>query len=121
MKRDLAERLRTALTAGLHVEGGRETYGCSIEAVMAHVAASQLRAIRCAMLMGDPDDGIQEDGRGWCATGRFTRLDAVAAIGGVMALLQESHAIATDIRTALGEPTCDDQAAPPLGRASVGN
>ena len=104
MNRDLAERLRTALTGGLHVETDpSQSYGCSVEAVMAHIAASQLRAIRCAMVMGDPDDDEQEDGRGWVVTGKFTRLDAVAAIGGVMALLQASHHLAGEIRHSLKE------------------
>jgi len=103
MNRDLAERLRIALTGGLHVEVA-DTYGCSIEAAMAHIAASQLRAVRCALLMGDPDDNEQEEGRGWCTTGKFTRLDAVACIGATMALLQESHHLADEIRSALTPP-----------------
>ena len=105
MNRDLAERLRTALTGGLHVEtDSSQSYGCSVEAVMAHIAASQLRAVRCAMLMGDPDDGAQEEGRGWCTTGTFTRMDAIACIGATMALLQSSHHLAESIRDALKEP-----------------
>lgn len=101
MNRDLAERLQRALTGGLHV--GDES-GCPMEAVIANICAAQLRAIRCAMVLGDPDDGVQEEGRGWVTTGTFTRLDAVAAIGGVMALLQDSHSIAEDVRHALKQP-----------------
>lgn len=110
MNRYVAERLRTALTGGLHVETDPgQHYGCSIEAVMAHIAASQLRALRCAMLMGDdPDDNEQEEGRGWCTTGKFTRLDAVACIGATMALLQESHYLASEIRHALREPAAEE-------------
>jgi hypothetical protein len=106
MDRITAEQLKRALTGGLHVQPETEgDYGCSIEAAMAHVAASQLRAIRFAMVMGDPDDGSEEDDRrGWCVTGTFTRLDAVAALGGVEMLLRESHSIASEIREALGQP-----------------
>lgn len=116
MNRLEAERLKTALTGGLHVapeDDGGNSYGCSIEAAMAHIAAAQLRAIRFAMVMGDPDDGHQEEGRGWCVTGTFTRMDAVAAIGGVMALLQDSHMIANTIRHALSRPKSAESEAQP--------
>ena len=56
-----------------------------------------------AMVVRDPDDDQQEDGRGWCTTDKCTRLDAVAAIGDVMALLQDSHYIAGEVRAALSE------------------
>ena len=100
MNRHFAETLRTALTGGLHCS---DDGGCSMEAVIANIAAAQLRAVRMAMLMGEPDDGLMEDGRGWCITDKFTKLDAVAAIGGVMALLQDSHYIASEVRAALNE------------------
>jgi hypothetical protein len=116
VNRDLAERLRTALTGGLHVETDpRQSYGCSIEAVMAHIAACQLRAIRGAMLMGDPDDGDLEEGRGWCTTGSFTRMDAIACIGATMALLQESQHLASEIRHALDEANATSSAERDLG------
>lgn len=104
MKRDVAEKLQRALTGGLHIDNSPEGSGCSIEAAMAYVAAAQLRALRCALMMGDPDDSDLEEGRGWCTTGTFTRMDTVTAIGATMALLQESHHLADEIRHALKEP-----------------
>lgn len=103
VNRHEAKRLMTALTGGLSVDARHDT-GCSIEAAMAHIAAAQLRAIRFAMVMGEPNDMHHEEDRGWCTTGTFTRMDAVTAIGGVMALLQDSHYLADDIRRALQTP-----------------
>ncbi|HKY37205.1 MAG TPA: hypothetical protein VJN18_14780 [Polyangiaceae bacterium] len=102
-----AETLQTMLTGGLsieHTDPAGHLY-CTIEGAIAHIAAAQLRAVRFAMLNGDcPGDDMQEEGRGWCTTDKFTRLDAVTCLGATMALLQDSHYIAERIRTVLSQP-----------------
>lgn len=99
MSKELAARLQVALTGGLVIDHPH----CTIEGAISHVAAVQLRAIRFALLCDDPNDQRLADGRGWCSDDRFTSQDAAAAIGGVMALLQEAHDLASEIREALDE------------------
>ena len=100
----LAKRLERMLTGGLYIER-HDAHGrpyCTIAGAINEVAAAQLRAIRFALLLADePDDAHAEDDRGWCVGDRFTRTDAATAIGGVMAMLQDSHNIAFEIEAAL--------------------
>jgi hypothetical protein len=99
-------RLQRMLTGGLYldpVDPSGRAY-CTTEAAIVEVAAAQLRAIRFALMFAEhPDDCEHEDGRGWCSGDRFTRTDAATAIGGVMAMLQEAHAIGGEIERVLAE------------------
>ena len=114
LPRRIAERLKVALTGGLYIDEfdyyGREY--CTIPSAMMHIASAQLRAIRIAL--AHADNGIDESGgeRSWCGSDQFNKSDAIAAIGGVMALLQEAHHITQDIREALDRSEPDEGGAP---------
>lgn len=99
---NLAKTLRDALAGGLHVDDK-----LPLQYAVAHVAAAQLRAIRFALgaaAEGHPAAPSEtEDGRGWTSGDSFTAGDAVAALGGVMTILQGS----ADITRAIDEALAD--------------
>jgi hypothetical protein len=90
--------LASLMGGGLHVQ---ESDGIRAEQALIHVAGAQLKAIMIALAMtgAEEDLGFQE---GWPLEESFTVNDTLAAMSGVVTMLQSSRHVLHQLRTELG-------------------
>lgn len=112
MNRQDAETLHRLLAGGLHVAtpGEPGTEGLHLQDAALRVAAAQLRAIRFALATDrDTEQPEPVDGRqGWDFGDSFGKADAIIALGGVMAVLDNIHHVARDVERALEQPMAEE-------------
>jgi hypothetical protein len=103
MSPSTAKDLHTLLSGGLHVDDKSE--GLTVYDAAIRVAAAQLRAIRFALATNN-DTGQPEpvDGRqGWDFGDSFGKADAIIALGGVMAMLDNAYHVSHEVMRVLEE------------------
>ena len=107
MNRDEARHLYRLLAGGLHTDDNSE--GLGLQEAALKVAAAQLRAIRFALATDKHTEQPEtEDGRmGWDFGDTFDKADAIIALGGVMAVLDNIYFAAKDVTRALEQPEAE--------------
>lgn len=99
--RAMAASLAKLFAAGLSITD--EPDETPYEHAVLYVAAAQIKAINIAIGAEDlPVEFSGEEGvQGWCTDDKFTKTDAVAALGGVRALLRVALETIHDMRANL--------------------